>query len=67
MYWASKHSAEVDFVIVKEGEVIPIEVKSLINTKSKIFTVQVSSYEPLCTIRVSPEDYGFENGIKTIS
>lgn len=27
-YWESEHSAEIDFVIQRDGDIIPIEVKS---------------------------------------
>lgn len=66
MYWASKHSAEVDFIIMKNGEVIPIEVKSSINTKAKSLNVYVEKYTPTYAIRVSPKNFGFENNIFSV-
>jgi predicted AAA+ superfamily ATPase len=46
-YWAREEgsaSAEVDFVIAKEGEIIPIEVKAGKNTKIKSLLNLLQSY-----------------------
>ncbi len=47
-YWRSKAKAEMDFVVEKEGKIIPIEVKSdLINPKStKSFLSFINKYKP---------------------
>ncbi|MFR7389110.1 MAG: DUF4143 domain-containing protein [Blautia faecis] len=34
-YWESERGAEIDFVIQRDGQLIPIEVKSADNTTSK--------------------------------
>jgi len=34
-YWMSERGAEVDFIIQRNGDIIPIEVKSAENTKAK--------------------------------
>jgi uncharacterized protein len=66
MYWESKGAAEVDFLIVKDGYIIPIEVKSSYNTKSKSLAVYIERYKPEYAIRISPKNFGFENGIKSV-
>ena len=66
-YWESKGKAELDFVIqTKNGEVIPIEVKSSENVRSKSLQQFVLQYKPLFSIRISLRNFGFENNIKSI-
>lgn len=53
-YWsASNATAEIDFLIQKENEIIPIEVKAEENLKSKSLKVFVDKYQPKEAIRFS--------------
>lgn len=65
-YWFSPRGAEVDFVIQREGKIIPIEVKSADNTKAKSLGVYINTYKPAYAIKLSGKNFGFENGIKTV-
>ena len=66
-YWESEGKAEVDFVIQnKNGEIIPIEVKSSQHTRSKSLNQFVTKYKPPYSIRFSTKNFGFENDIKAI-
>lgn len=66
-YWESNGKAEVDFVVQdKDGNIIPIEVKSSIHTRSKSLNVFKSLYKIPYSIRVSTKNFGFENDIKCI-
>jgi len=65
-YWMSERGAEVDFVIQREGKVIPIEVKSAENTKAKSLTVYINSYKPAYAVKLSTKNFGFSEGKKTI-
>ena len=65
-YWASERSAEVDFVIQRSGAVIPIEVKSADNTKSKSLGIYIQTYKPQYAIKLSTRNFGFEDGKKTV-
>jgi predicted AAA+ superfamily ATPase len=65
-YWMSERGAEVDFVIQREGKLIPIEVKSAENTKAKSLTVYINSYKPAYSIKLSTKNFGFEDGKKTV-
>ena len=66
-YWESEGKAEVDFIIQnKEGQIIPIEVKSSENVRSKSLQQFVSKYKPAYSIRISTKNFGFENNIKSI-
>lgn len=66
-YWESNGKAEVDFVVQdKEGNIIPIEVKSSIHTRSKSLNVFKNLYKIPYSIRISTKNFGFENNIKCI-
>lgn len=45
-YWTSGNTAEVDFVIQKDAEIIPIEVKSEKNVKARSLAEYCRKYEP---------------------
>lgn len=57
-YWASEHTAEIDFVIQKESEIIGIEVKKAQHVKSKSLFEFVKKYNPSYTIRISEKNFG---------
>ena len=66
-YWESNGKAEVDFVVQdKMGNIIPIEVKSGIHTRSKSLNVFKSLYNIQYSIRISTKNFGLENNIKCI-
>ena len=65
-YWESERGAEVDFVIQRDGQLIPIEVKSADNTKAKSLNIYIKAYQPSYAIKLSAKNFGFENGKKTV-
>ena len=65
-YWESEGKAEIDFVIQKDDQVIPIEVKAADNVHSKSLQQYVSRYSPSVSYRISSKNFGFENNIKSI-
>ena len=66
-YWESQGKAEVDFLIQdNEGNIIPIEVKSSDNVRSKSLNQYVAKYNPKYSVRISAKNFGFENGIKSV-
>ena len=65
-YWESERSAEIDFIIQREGEIIPIEVKAAENTKAKSLKVYMNMYKPSYAIKITGKNFGFENNQKTI-
>lgn len=66
-YWESEGKAEIDFLIqTKHGVVIPVEVKSAENVRSKSLLQFISKYNPQYSIRISAKNFGFENKIKSI-
>lgn len=65
-YWESKSKAEVDFLIVINGSVVPVEVKAAENNRSRSLSVYRDRYKPQMAVRVSSRNFGFENGIKSV-
>ena len=65
-YWESDSKAEVDFVIVKHGKNIPVEVKSNENTRSYSLNTYIKKYRPEYAIRISGKNFGYENSIKSV-
>ena len=65
-YWKSKSDAEIDFIIYNDDGLIPIEVKSSDNTKSKSLNVYMQKYKPKYAIRISSKNFGYENNIKSV-
>lgn len=65
-YWESKRGAEVDFIIQRNGRLIPIEVKSADNTRAKSLKLYIESFKPDYAIKLSSKNFGFENNIKTV-
>lgn len=65
-YWKSNSDAEIDFIIYNDDGLIPIEVKSSDNTKSKSLNIYMKKYNPEYGIRVSSKNFGFANKIKSV-
>ena len=61
-----KGTAEIDFIIIKDNKIIPIEVKSSNNTRSKSLDYYIKTYKPEYSIRVSSKNFGLENNIKSV-
>jgi hypothetical protein len=52
-YWTSNLTAEVDFLIEYEGEVIPLEAKSGESLRSKSLHAYIKKYDPKLGVRIS--------------
>ncbi len=65
-YWESTHEAEIDFIIQRNGKLIPIEVKSADNTKAKSLKIYMETYNPDYAIKLSTKNFGFEDGKKIV-
>lgn len=66
-YWTNERSTtEVDFVVQEEGEIIPIEVKSGENTKSKSFRQFCDKYQPSKAVRATLLPYKKEDWMTNI-
>ncbi len=65
-YWESNGKAEIDFVLRLNDDLVPLEVKSADNVRSRSLKIYVEKYSPKYCIRLSTKNFGFENGIKSI-
>ena len=66
-YWESNGKAEVDFILqMKNGDIIPVEVKSGEHTKAKSLIVFNQRYKSPYSIRISGKNFGFANNIKSV-
>lgn len=65
-YWESVRGAEIDFIIQRDGQLIPIEVKSADNTKAKSLSVYIETYKPAYAIKLSTKNFGFADGKKIV-
>jgi predicted AAA+ superfamily ATPase len=66
-YWTNDNStAEVDFVIQNDNEIIPIEVKSGTNLQSVSFKFFCEKYKPARAIRTSLADYKEETWMTNV-
>lgn len=60
-YWESERGAEVDFIIQREGKLIPVEVKSADNTRAKSLKIYMDKYNPDYAIKLSTKNFAQED------
>jgi predicted AAA+ superfamily ATPase len=66
-YWsASNSTAEIDFLLQSQNDIIPIEVKAEENLKSKSLKVFVEKYKPNTAIRTSMSRYRTQDWMTNI-
>ena len=65
-YWTSEHTAELDFVMQDETDIIGVEVKKGIKTRSKSLSVFTQKYHPAYSIRFSDKNFGTDGNIRAI-
>ena len=66
-YFEKNQTLEIDFIIQdKEGNIIPVEVKSAEYVRATNLNNYIKRYSPKYSIRVSGKNFGFENGIKSV-
>lgn len=65
-YWTTGNTAEVDFIVQYQNEIIPIEVKSDENIKSRSLTMYGQKYNPALRIRYSLRNLHLKDGLLNI-
>jgi predicted AAA+ superfamily ATPase len=66
-YWSNDRStAEVDFIIQHEGNIVPVEVKAAENTKAKSFKLFCEKYQPQTAIRTSLTNFTQESWMTNV-
>jgi len=62
-YWRSGNIAEVDFLIQYQNKVIPVEVKSDENVKSRSLSVYRNNFSPEISLRFSLRNLKYDEGM----
>lgn len=65
-YWTSDNTAEVDFIVQVNNDIIPIEVKSDENIKSRSLALYNQKYQPKIRIRYSLKNISYQDGMLNI-
>ena len=65
-YWRSGNMAEVDFLVQYKNRVIPMEVKSDENVRSKSLSFYRKAYNPKLAVRYSLKNLSLEDGLISI-
>jgi predicted AAA+ superfamily ATPase len=66
-YWGrDEGKSEVDFVVQWRNEIVPIEVKSGIRTKSKSLEIYRELYRPAYAVRTTLRGFGAGGGLYSI-
>jgi predicted AAA+ superfamily ATPase len=65
-YWASENTSELDFVLQDGTDIIGVEVKKGIKTRSRSLSVFTQKYAPAWSIRFSEKNFGAEGNTRAI-
>jgi len=65
-YWTSGNAAEVDFILQFQNDLIPIEVKSEANIKSRSLNLFQQKFKPRLRIRYSLKNLQYRDGLVNI-
>lgn len=65
-YWTGLRNAEVDFIMQHETDIIPIEVKSGINTRARSLAIYKSTFNPTVCLRYSEKNLILQDGLINI-
>ena len=65
-YWTSGNTAEVDFVMQERTHIIPVEVKSGMNIRSRSLKVYREKYHPQIALRFSMQNLHEDDGLINI-
>ena len=62
-YWTSGNMAEIDFLVQYQNEIIPVEVKSDLNIRSKSLVFYRKEFNPKISIRYSLKNLNYADGL----
>ena len=65
-YWAENQVAEIDFLLDMPDGIVPIEVKSKENKKSKSLNYYIEKNKPQLAIRISANNFGMMGCVKSV-
>lgn len=65
-FWESESTAKLDFILIKNDEIIPVELHEGNNTRSKNLSVFKQRYKYNYAIKISSKNFEFSNHIKYV-
>lgn len=65
-YYAKDNEIEIDFLIQREGHIIPVEVKSAEHSRARSLDAYIRKFQPKYAIKICGRNFGFENGMRTV-
>lgn len=65
-YWKNDNTAELEFVLQIEDNIIPTEVKKGRRVKAQSMTLFMEKYKTSFAYRISGKNFGLSNGVKAI-
>lgn len=65
-YWESGSTAELDFVLQKDNQIIGIEIKKGEHVRSRSLSVFINNYKPALSIRLSLKNFGEKDKLNSI-
>ena len=65
-YWESSGQAEIDFIIQRETDIVPVEVKASSHVRSRSLSVYRDRFDPKLSIRVSTRNFGLDDGMLSL-
>ncbi|MDR2933787.1 MAG: ATP-binding protein [Rickettsiales bacterium] len=66
-YWGrDEGKSEVDFIVQYKNEIVPVEVKSGIRTKSKSLEIYCELYKPKYAVRTTLKGFGIKDNLYSI-
>lgn len=67
LFWESNSQSKMDFIIAKKNKLIPIEIKTSNNTRSKNFSVMKQMYPFIEEqIKISTKNFDYQNHVKYV-
>ena len=66
IFWESDSTAKIDFILLKDNELIPLELFSDKNTRSKSVSVLKQKIDFPYSIKISSKNYDFLNNVKYV-
>ncbi len=65
-FWESESMAKIDFILPKDDYIIPLELFSDSNTRSKSISVIKQNIDFPYSIKISERNFGFSNNVKYV-
>ena len=65
-YWKSEAMAEIDFLLTRNNDVVPVEVKKGERVRSRSLSQYRLTYHPACSYRFSQKNFGVNEDVKAV-